>query len=73
MAMTLNLGKARWAAQRAEAIERQIMDMTPPGGADWRTRRRHAEAVACLHREAVRLRRVNGYRPSLIARLEGRA
>ncbi|MDG2524658.1 phage tail protein [Stenotrophomonas sp. HITSZ_GD] len=62
--------KARRAAQRAEAIERQILAMTPPRAGGWRAWCRHADAVARLHRVAARLRRLNGTGPRLSSQAE---
>lgn len=54
----VNQHKARWAARRAEALERQAMDLGAERGGDWRERSRRRETVTRLHREAARYRKM---------------
>ncbi|MBN8791686.1 MAG: hypothetical protein J0I01_05600 [Stenotrophomonas nitritireducens] len=51
-----NLGKARWAARRAEALEQEARALAADRSGDWRAHRKREEGAARLRREAARFR-----------------
>ena len=54
----VNQHKARWAARRAEALERQAMDLGAQRGGDWREHQRSRDGATRLRNEAARFRQI---------------
>jgi len=51
-----NLGKARWAARRAEALEQQARALVNDRSGDWRAMRQRERGANLLRTEAARFR-----------------
>lgn len=51
-----NIGKARWAARKAQELERQASELEADRSGDWLARRRRQEAGMRLRLEASRFR-----------------
>lgn len=51
-----NIGKARWAARKAQELERQASELEADKSGDWRDRRKRQEAGMRLRAEASRFR-----------------
>lgn len=51
-----NVGKARWAARRAEALEQEARALVGDRSGDWRAMRKREEGASVLRRDAARFR-----------------
>lgn len=51
-----NVGKARWAVRRADALEQEARALVGDRSGDWRAMRKREEGAARLRREAGRFR-----------------
>lgn len=54
--MTQNPYKAKWAAEKAQALDKQASEVAADRDGDWRAWRRRQDAAATLRREADRFR-----------------